>query len=38
MKKCVFSIVSRATGRLQIKLSGSGDKNDVSSDVLVRVT
>ena len=38
MKKFVFSVASRATVRLQIKLSGSGDENDVSSDVLVRVT
>ena len=27
MKKFVFSVVSRATGRLQIKPSGSGDEN-----------
>ena len=28
MKKIVFSVASRATGRLQIKPSGSGDEND----------
>ena len=28
MKKFVFSVASRATGRLQIKPSGSGDEND----------
>ena len=27
MKKFVFSVASRATGRLQIKPSGSGDEN-----------
>ena len=27
MKKIVFSVASRATGRLQIKPSGSGDEN-----------
>ena len=27
MKKFVFSVASRATGRLQIKSSGSGDEN-----------
>ena len=27
MKKFVFSVASRATGRLQIKLRGSGDEN-----------
>ena len=27
MKKFVFSVASRATGRLQIKLSGSGDED-----------
>ena len=27
MKKSVFSVGSRATGRLQIKPSGSGDEN-----------
>ena len=30
MKKFVFSVASRATGRLQIKPSGSGDANDNS--------
>ena len=29
MKKFVFSVASRATGRLQIKPSGSGDENEV---------
>ena len=28
MKKFVFSVASRATGRLQIKPSGSGDENE----------
>ena len=28
MKKIVFSVASRATGRLQIKPSGSGDENE----------
>ena len=30
MKKFVFSVASRATGRLQIKPSGSGDENDAN--------
>ena len=30
MKKFVFSVASRATGRLQIKPSGSGDENGIS--------
>ena len=30
MKKFVFSVASRATGRLQIKPSGSGDENGQS--------
>ena len=30
MKKFVFSVASRATGRLQIKPSGSGDENEQS--------
>ena len=30
MKKFVFSVASRATGRLQIKPSGSGDENGKS--------
>ena len=30
MKKFVFSVASRATGSLQIKLSGSGDENGVT--------
>ena len=37
MKKFVFSVASRATGRLQIKPSGSGDENDYqlgTSDLL----
>ena len=29
MKKFVFSVASRATGRLQIKPSGSGDEDGV---------
>ena len=29
MKKFVFSVASRATGRLQIKPSGSGDENEL---------
>ena len=28
MKKIVFSVASKASGRLQIKPSGSGDEND----------
>ena len=36
MKKFVFSVASRATGRLQIKPSGSGDEN-VSRRVSSRV-
>ena len=31
MKKFVFSVASRATGSLQIKLSGSGDENELPS-------
>ena len=31
MKKIVFSVASRATGSLQIKLSGSGDENGLPS-------
>ena len=31
MKKFVFSVAPRATGRLQIKLSGTGDENDSGS-------
>ena len=30
MKQFVFSVASRATGRLQIKPSGSGDENESS--------
>ena len=38
MKKLVFSVASRATGRLQIKPSGSGDENGVSyADIFVRL-
>ena len=33
MKKFVFSVASRATGRLQIKPSGSGDENVKMTDV-----
>ena len=29
MKKFVFSVASRATGRLQIKSTGSGDENEL---------
>ena len=29
MKKFIFSVTSRATGRLQIKPSSSGDENDL---------
>ena len=32
MKKIVFSVASRATGRLQIKPSGSGDENVAEHD------
>ena len=32
MKKIVFSVASRATGRLQIKPSGSGDENAQPQD------
>ena len=31
MKKFVFSVASRATGSLQIKLTGSGDENELPS-------
>ena len=31
MKKFVFSVASRATGRLQIKPSGSGDENELNN-------
>ena len=33
MKKFVFSVASRATGRLQIKPSGSGDENERKHNV-----
>ena len=35
MKKFVFSVASRATGRLQIKPSGSGDENVSSQECAV---
>ena len=31
MKKFIISVASRATGSLQIKLSGSGDENGLPS-------
>ena len=34
MKKFVFSVASRATGRLQIKTSGSGDENEKRPEML----
>ena len=34
MKKFVFSVASRATGRLQIKPSGSGDENEYTTAIV----
>ena len=36
MKKIVFSVASRATGRLQIKPSGSGDENGNNTTAAIR--
>ena len=36
MKKFVFAVASRATGRLQIKPSGSGDENEQQQEVRLR--
>ena len=38
MKKFVFSVASRATGRLQIKPSGSGDENGRPASFLSSAT
>ena len=38
MKKFVFSVASRATARLQIKPSGSGDENERSIAVKIKGT
>ena len=38
MKKFVFSVASRATGRLQIKPSGSGDENGVVLEMCARMS
>ena len=34
LKKFVFSVAFRPTGRLQIKPSGSGDENDLMGEML----